>query len=138
MPTVDTWDWHDWSKVYMYLYLHIYICIHVQCIGRIVCLCIVFVFHSILTFSLLLLLSHSLTPSVPPCLPPSLHLSPLPFHQPEVVRFSTNPDRMLADNILSQNQCDHLLELAKVHSTHYCLHIHLCTCMCSHSKLWQS
>ena len=30
------------------------------------------------------------------------------------MRFTTDPDRMLADNILSQDQCDKLLELAKV------------------------
>lgn len=36
------------------------------------------------------------------------------LHQPELVSFSTNPDRMLADNVLSQDQCNNLLELAKV------------------------
>ena len=34
--------------------------------------------------------------------------------QPEIVSFRTDPDRMTADNILSQGQCDKLLELAKV------------------------
>ena len=39
-----------------------------------------------------------------------------PSLQPEIVRFTTDPDRMLADNVLSQDQCDKLLELTKVHA----------------------
>ena len=39
-----------------------------------------------------------------------------PSLQPEIVRFTTDPDRMLADNVLSQDQCDRLLELTKVHT----------------------
>jgi leucine proline-enriched proteoglycan (leprecan) len=35
------------------------------------------------------------------------------WNKPEVVRFGTDPDRLLVDNILSQVQCDRLLELAK-------------------------
>ncbi|CAI8035393.1 Prolyl 3-hydroxylase 1 [Geodia barretti] len=35
------------------------------------------------------------------------------WNKPEIVRFTTDPDRMLADNVLSQDQCDKLLELAK-------------------------
>ena len=43
----------------------------------------------------------------------------LSLPQPEIVRFTTDPDRMLADNVLSQDQCDKLLELAKVGYHHY-------------------
>ncbi|CAI8019392.1 Prolyl 3-hydroxylase 1 [Geodia barretti] len=35
------------------------------------------------------------------------------WNKPEIVRFTTDPDRMLADNVLSQDQCDKLLELTK-------------------------
>ena len=66
----------------------------------------------------------------------SLHCS-LP--QPKVVRFTNNPDRLLVDNVISQDQCDKLLELTKVHVHYYMymyvqvhvytcnVHIHICT-----------
>ena len=49
----------------------------------------------------------------------------LSLPQPEIVRFTTDPDRMLADNVLSQDQCDKLLELAKVGYHHFTVKLNI-------------
>lgn len=65
-------------------------------------------------------------PYLPHSRPPSiLPMFSLPsLHQPEVVRFSNNPDRMLADNLLSQDQCHSLLELTMVHVVTMYVHVY--------------
>ena len=49
----------------------------------------------------------------------------LSLPQPEIVRLTTDPNRMLADNVLSQDQCDKLLELAKVGYHHFTVKLNI-------------